>query len=291
MKDANMSAAIVDGLVDGLRRAATQLPGDVIAALGAARERESSERAAAQLDAILDNVRIAGEGALPICQDTGVQTFFVEAGERSPHLSELRAWMEAAVGRATEEIPLRPNTVDPLTGENPGDNSGRGMPLIHWAIVEGDAVRIVILPKGGGSENMSALKMLPPGVGLKGIKKAIVDHVIACGGKPCPPTVLGIGIGGGADIAMNLGKHAVLRPLGSAAGDPRVAALEREILALVNATGVGAMGVGGDTSCLAVHVEIAHRHPASLPLGILVQCWADRRATVHLDAAGRIEVS
>jgi fumarate hydratase subunit alpha len=164
------------------------------------------------------------------------------------------------------------------------------MPMVHWDLVDGDAVRIAILPKGGGSENMSALMMLPPGVGLKGIKRAIVDHVIACGGKPCPPTILGIGIGGGADVAMKLGKRAVLRTLGSAPEDPQVGALERELLALVNGTGVGAMGVGGATTCLGVHVEVAHRHPASLPLGILVQCWADRRATLRVDASGGIEV-
>jgi len=281
---------IVDGLVRALREAATTLPQDVVRALEEARARETSERAAAQLDAILENVRIAREESVPLCQDTGIQTFFVEVGIGSPHLPAVRELVSEAVARATAEIPLRPNTVDPLTGANPGDNSGRGMPPIHWELLDGDDVRIVILPKGGGSENMSALKMLPPGVGLRGIKKAIVDHVIACGGKPCPPTVLGIGIGGGADIAMKLGKRAVLRPLGSEHAEERVTELERELLDLVNRTGVGAMGVGGATSCLAVHVELAHRHPASLPLGILVQCWADRRAGVVLDAAGKIEV-
>ncbi|UCF10915.1 MAG: fumarate hydratase [Candidatus Bipolaricaulota bacterium] len=281
---------MVERLAEAIGRAATRLPEDVVRALESARAAERSARAAAQLDAILENVRIASDEGVPLCQDTGIQTFFVEAGVGSPFLADLRGWIGEAVVRATEETPLRPNTVHPLTGANPGDNSGVGMPVIHWDLVDGEDLRITILPKGGGSENMSALKMLPPGVGIAGIKKAIVDHVIACGGKPCPPTVLGIGIGGGADAAMKLGKHALLRPVGSAHPDDRVAALEEELLELVNETGVGAMGVGGDTSCLAVHVEIAHRHPASLPLGILVQCWADRRAAVLIAADGTLEV-
>ena len=137
---------------------------------------------------------------------------------------------------------------------------------------------------------MSTLKMLSPGVGIKGIKKAIVEHIVSCQGKPCPPTILGVGIGGGADIAMKLGKKAVLREIGSRHAVTEVAKLGRELLELLKMTGVGPMGVGGATTCLAVHVEYAHRHPASLPLGILVQCWADRRARVRLNADGTAEV-
>ncbi len=165
------------------------------------------------------------------------------------------------------------------------------MPYINWELVEGDKVLITLLPKGGGSENMSTVKMLSPGVGIKGIKRAVVDHIISCEGKPCPPTIVGIGIGGGADIALKLGKRAVLRELGSKHPEPEVAKLEAELLTLINMSGVGAMGVGGETTSLAVHVEYAYRHPASLPLGILVQCWADRRAKVCLSADGSIEVS
>ncbi|TFH11479.1 MAG: fumarate hydratase [Candidatus Atribacteria bacterium] len=273
-----------------LKQAATELPQDVVRALLEARERETSSMGAAQLDAILENVAIAREGSIPMCQDTGIQTFFVEAGVESPFLKDLKGWIGEAVAQATADIPLRPNTVDPFTGRNPGDNSGRFMPFINWELVEGDSVVITVLPKGGGSENMSALKMLPPGVGQKGIKKAVVEHIVACGGKPCPPTIIGLGIGGGADIALKLGKKAVLREIGSHHVDPEVAALERELLEYLNMTGVGPMGVGGATTCLAVHVEVAHRHPASLPLGILVQCWANRRARVRLNADGTAEV-
>jgi len=266
------------------------LPQDVVLGLQQARERESSPMGAAQLDAILENVNVARDGAVPMCQDTGIQTFFVQAGVDSPFLKNLKGWICDAVTQATKDIPLRPNTVDPFTGKNPGDNSGRYMPFINWELVDGSDVLISVLPKGGGSENMSTLKMLPPGVGIKGIKKAVIEHIVSCQGKPCPPTIVGVGIGGGADIAMKLGKKAILRKIGSENPVPEAAAVEKELLELVNATGVGPMGVGGETTCLAVHVEYAHRHPASLPLSILVQCWADRRAQVRLSADGTAEV-
>ena len=287
-----MTAANVKGaLVEAMRIAATQLPADVVGALRAARERETSELGAAQLDAILENVNIASTGSIPMCQDTGIQTFFVEAGTGSPFLKGIAGWLEGAVIEATEAIPLRPNTVDPFSGANPGNNTGRFMPFVNWELTDGDDVVITVLPKGGGSENMSTVKMLPPGVGLKGIQMAVVDHIVSCQGKPCPPTIVGVGIGGGADIALKLGKKAVLRPIGSAHPEAVVASFERDLLELINRTGVGPMGVGGATTSLAVHVEYAHRHPASLPLGILIQCWADRRAHVRLAADGTIEVS
>jgi len=284
------SMTIHAALLAALKQAATQLPQDVVAALQAARKRETSSMGAAQLDAILENVSVARTGSIPMCQDTGIQTFFVEAGVDSPFLKDLKRWISEAVVQATADIPLRPNTVDPFTGKNPGDNSGLFMPYINWELVDGDSVLISVLPKGGGSENMSTLKMLSPGVGIKGIKKAVVEHIVSCQGKPCPPTVVGLGIGGGADIAMKLGKKAVLREIGSQNANSEAAELERELLELLNMTGVGPMGVGGETTCLAVHVEYAHRHPASLPLGILVQCWADRRARVRLNADGTAEV-
>lgn len=226
-----------------------------------------------------------------MCQDTGIQTFYIEAGVASPYLGQLRSVITEAVAEATQEIPLRPNTVHPFSGENPGDNLGKGMPLIHWELVEGDEIAITLLPKGGGSENMSALRMLAPSDGMKGIKRAVVDHVIACGGKPCPPTVVGVGIGGGADVAMSLAKRALLREIGNHHSESEVAELEEELLTLINMSGVGPMGLGGRKTSLAVHVEYAFRHPGSLPVGIQVQCWADRRAKIHLSANGSIEVN
>ena len=278
-------------LVVALKKAVTTLPADVVHALHRAKASEDSELAKAQLGAILRNVEIAREESIPICQDTGIQTFYIEAGAASPYLGQLRSVIAEVVSQATETIPLRANTVHPFTGKNPGNNLGRGMPVIHWEPVEGDQVAITLLPKGGGSDNMSALRMLSPSDGVKGIKRAVVDHIIACGGKPCPPTIVGVGIGGGADVAMALAKRALLREIGNHHSAPEVAALEEELLELINLSGVGPMGLGGWTTSLAVHVEYAFRHPASLPVGIQVQCWADRRARVRVSADGSIEVN
>jgi len=278
---------MVEKLAEALAQAATALPEDVVRALEAARDREEGP-ARVQLEAILRNVAIAREGRVPICQDTGTATLFVRFGTGFPYLAELAAAIPEAVRKATREVPLRPNTVHPLTGVNPGDNTGRHIPYVTWEPVPGDEVEIYLLPKGGGSENCCALKMLPPGVGLKGVKEAVVEHVVACGGKPCPPTIVGVGIGGGADLSLKLGKLALLRPVRERHPEPQVAALEEELEELINASGVGPMGLGGKTTVLAVHVEYAHRHPASLPLGIVVQCWADRRARVRISPSGEI---
>ncbi|HNR24893.1 MAG TPA: fumarate hydratase [Candidatus Bipolaricaulis anaerobius] len=271
-------------------KAATILPPDVVRALEAARDREAGP-ARVQLEAILENVRIAREGMVPICQDTGTITFFVRLGMGFPHLPALVGALPEAARLATKAVPLRPNTVHPFTGKNPGDNTGRYIPAVTWEMTDGDGAEIHILPKGGGSENCCALKMLAPGVGLKGVKEAVVEHVVGCGGLPCPPTVVGVGIGGGADLALKLGKTALLRPLGQRHPEPEVAALEAELEDLINASGVGPMGLGGKTTVLAVHAEYAHRHPASLPVGIVTQCWAHRRATVRVRADGRMEVA
>jgi len=277
-------------LLVALTKAVSTLPADVVNALNWAKASENSELAKAQLGAILRNIEIASKESIPICQDTGIQTFYIEAGVASPYLGQLRSVIAEVVSEATEAIPLRPNTVHPFTGKNPGDNLGRGMPVIHWEPVEGDEVAITLLPKGGGSDNMSALRMLFPSEGIKGVKKAVVDHIVTCGGKPCPPTLVGVGIGGGSDIAMMLAKRALLREIDSHHSEREVAALEEELLELINLSGVGPMGLGGRTTSLAVHVEYAFRHPGSLPVGIQVQCWADRRAKVRVNAGGSVEV-
>ncbi|MEW5937847.1 MAG: fumarate hydratase [Candidatus Thermoplasmatota archaeon] len=281
---------IADRLVDALRSAATVLPGDVVEALERARSEEESGTARSQLDAILENVRLAREKNVPICQDTGMQTFFVTAGINSQHLRAVLSAIPKAVERSTKEIPLRPNTVSPFTGQNPGNNLGPHMPITKVEIVEGDEIRIDILPKGGGSENISQLWMLTPSEGLKGARRRMLEHVRAAGGKPCPPVVLGIGIGGGADYAMHLGKKALLRPLGQRHPEPSVAALELEILRDINALGIGPMGLGGRTTALDLHIEYTYRHPATFPVGLVVQCWADRRASVIVSGKGEIEV-
>jgi len=149
---------------------------------------------------------------------------------------------------------------------------------------------ITALPKGGGSENMSKLGMLKPGVGIEGAKNFIVDEMIKAGGNPCPPTVVGVGIGGGADLSLKLGKKALLRPVGVRHKNPTLADIEKELIERINESGIGPMGLGGKTTVLDVHIEKAHRHPASLPIGIAVQCWADRRAQMVIHSDGTWEV-
>ncbi len=282
--------ALKTGLVEAICAAATELPEDVVRALEAARDRER-DIGKVQLEAILENVAGARAESVPMCQDTGIQTFVIRVGGEFPLLGRLRDLIEDAVREATRAAPLRPNTVDSLRGGNPGDNTGRFVPYLLWEIESGAACTIHLLPKGGGSENCCALRMLPPGAGIRGIKRFVVDHVVSCGGKPCPPGVIGIGIGGGADLAMKLGKLSLLRPVGKRHDDVTIAALEDELLERINESGVGPMGLGGHTTALDVHVEVAHRHPASLPVGLVYQCWADRHKTVTIDETGRVEVT
>ncbi len=282
---------MIEAIVEAIKMAETRLPEDTVKALEKAYHKEQNELAKTQLGAILENIKIAEKEKLPMCQDTGLQTFFVEVGYDFPMLRELEAAIKEAVRTATEKVPLRPNAVHPFLNKNSGDNTGRFVPYIHWSFVEGDSAAIHIVPKGGGSENMSGLYMLPPGVGIEGIKKTVIEHIFRSGGKPCPPTVIGVGIGGGADIALILAKKAaVLRPVGSRHNEKFVAELEKELYQMANKLGIGPMGLGGKTTVLDVHIEYAHRHPATLPVGIVTQCWANRRAKVLIKKDGSVEV-
>jgi fumarate hydratase subunit alpha len=279
---------IEDTAVNLLRLAVTELPPSVIKALRRAYKHESNEMAKNQLKIMTMNVDLAEQTSTPMCQDTGTITFYLTVGEKFPQLSALPAILRRATQRATRIIPLRPNAVNPFTGKNSGDNTGKHLPYIHWKMVPGETLQMTAFPKGGGSENTCTLGMLNPGVEIQGIKKFVVDAVIAAGGKPCPPIILGIGIGGGSDIALTLAKEAVLRPIDQPHNEPEVADLERELLTLTNLTGIGPMGLGGDTTVLGVNIEYAHRHPASLPVGIAFQCWAARRASAAIASDGRV---
>jgi len=280
---------IKKGIVQLMKKAETELPNDVITALKKAYEIEEGV-AKTQIEAILKNIDLAKKSGRPMCQDTGIQTFFVEVGVNFPDIDKLEGLIKDAVKKATKDIPLRPNTVDPFTGENHKDNTGDNIPYITWNFVEGSNVWITALPKGGGSENMSKLGMLKPGVGIEGVKDFVVTEMIKAGGNPCPPTIVGVGIGGGADLAMKLGKKSLLRPVGDRHKDKTIAAIEEELIKRINDSGIGPMGLGGKTTVLDVHIEKAHRHPASLPVGIAVQCWADRRAKMVIHSDGSWEV-
>ncbi|MHA2083480.1 MAG: fumarate hydratase [Candidatus Thorarchaeota archaeon] len=265
-----------------LRKAATKLPADIEAALRAAQELETDETAKTQFSAILTNLEIAAEG-IPMCQDTGIIIYYVKVGDKFPFIGEIKEALTKATIKATAETPLRPNAVNPIVGGNSGNNTGKKIPWINWEIVSGDSLEITAFPKGGGSENVSIVGMLKPGVGLTGVKKLVVDNAISYMGKACAPNIIGVGIGGGADIAIKIAKQQLQRPLDDKHPESEVAKIEEELMDAINSTGIGPMGLGGKTTVLGVKVDYAMRHPASLPVGVAVQCWAARRSTAIIN--------
>ncbi|MCJ7424060.1 fumarate hydratase [Candidatus Bathyarchaeota archaeon] len=271
-----------------LKQAVIYLPEDVKQVLKKAYA-EETETGKTQLKAILDNIELAEKYQAPVCQDTGTIIFYARAGAKVKNLDKIEEALLGATKKATAEIPLRPNAVNPFTGKNSGDNSGRYIPYVNWEITSGDSLELTVMTKGGGSENVCTTGMLVPGEGIKGLKKFAIDAVIKAGAQPCPPNILGIAIGGGADISMKLAKKTLLRPLTEHNPDPEIAKLEKEILEAANMTGIGPMGLGGKTTVLGVHIDYAFRHPASFPAAIAFNCWAARRASARISADGNVE--
>lgn len=272
-----------------LKQAVIYLPDDVKAALKKAYAEETSETGKTQLKAILDNVELAEKYKAPVCQDTGTIIFYIKAGAKAKDLDKVEDALINAVKRATKEVPLRPNAVNPFDQKNSGDNTGRYIPHLNWEIVPGDKIEITVMTKGGGSENMCTGGMIVPGEGMKGLKKFVVDAVVKAGSQPCPPNILGIAVGGGADISMKLAKKALLRSLNEPNPDPELAKLEKEVFEAVNMTGIGPMGLGGKTTVLGVKIDFAYRHPASFPVAVAFNCWAARRSTARISADGTSE--
>ncbi len=268
---------------EAILRASVMIPRDVEDALARAAQKEDTAIARSQLAAILEDVEVARDERRPICQDTGIVSFYVTAGYDFPHTAAIVRQLGRSLVNSTKGIPLRPNTTHPLAGSNPGDNTGPNMPMVDVMFAEGDSMTIDVLPKGGGSENQSFLFMLTPAEGIKGFRKRLVDHIQKAGGKPCPPLILGIGLGSPADLALRLAKRALARPLGRHHPEKVVADLEAAVADDLNDLGVGPMGLGGRTTVLDVHVEYTYRHPASFPVALAVQCWADRRARVTVN--------
>lgn len=273
-----------------LKDSSTKLPKDVKDALKRAYRLEEGP-AKAQLEAILKNVEMAEETSTPMCQDTGNHIFFVKIGDIGDSGIEkrIREIITDAVREATVSVPLRPNAVHPLSRKNSGDNTGDFMPYIVLAPIDSDFIEITAMPKGAGAENMSKLAMLNPSEGIEGVKRFALDTVLAAGSNPCPPTVIGVGIGGSADISVKLAKTALLRPIDQRHSDKDIAKLETELLEAFNSLGIGAMGLGGKTTVLGVNVELGYCHTASLPVAINVQCWAARRATAKIYKSGKVE--
>jgi len=268
-----LRAAVAQATADALREAEIRLPGDVTAALRHAYEAEDNPVARSELEAIFENIETAERKQIPICQDTGVPVVYITIPPDVPYTDAITEGVCDGVRRATADIPLRPNVVSPCTRKNFGDNCGMGMPAVH--VTPGETFTLTVFPKGAGSENVSALRMFLPSEAGK-IPEFITECMLRAGGKPCPPVILGIGIGSTADGALALAKEALLEPLGE------MNAMEQEIYTAVNALGIGPMGLGGKTTCLGVRIREGGCHTASLPVALNVQCWAARRATVEV---------
>jgi tartrate/fumarate subfamily iron-sulfur-dependent hydro-lyase alpha chain len=267
------------------------IPQDLRDAIAEAREKETTTTGQRVLDTIIRNVEVADEGKKLVCQDTGIAVYYCRVGEHFPlHPVRIYEALYDGTARATEEHPLRSNTVHTLTRENTGPNVGHRVPIVHWDFVpDWDGLDVKCVPKGSGSENMSFLKMCVPAEGIAGIKRFVLDSIVGAGGKPCPPGIVGVGIGGSADYAMHLAKEAIARPVGTRNPDPEVAKLEDELTDLLNETGIGPMGLGGDVTVLHCHVEHADTHMTLNPVAVNYQCWAARRATAHISADGTVE--
>ncbi len=273
-------------------KALIDVPADVRSALEAARRRETHPIGSQVLELVALNIQTADEHRILVCQDTGTPVYWAFIGSG---LAVDGARLEAAIRRgveaATRDHSLRSSICHPITRQNPQTNTGYRVPVVHFEFVAGaDYLDLVMLPKGSGSENQSFLKMLSPADGVAGIKRFILESVLEAGPKGCPPYIVGVGLGGSADLCMVLAKRALLRPIGSHNPDPAVAALEVELLEDVNRLGIGPQGLGGAVTALAVNVEHAYTHISQNPVAVNIQCWRGLRAAARVYPDGRTEL-
>ncbi len=271
---------IIEAVASMCIKANTELPDDVRAKFEQAMAEEDSPSAKEVLRQLLENADLAAETKLPLCQDTGLAVFFVEIGEdvvvEGGNLKEI---INEGVRRGYGDGFLRKSSCDPFTRANTGDNTPA---IIHFDIVPGDRLKISYMAKGGGAENMSRVTMLAPAQGWEGIKKYVINRVAEAGPNPCPPTIIGIGIGGTFDHAARISKKALLRRLDDTHPDPQIAAMEKELEEDINQLGIGPMGLGGKTTVLGVKMAVEPCHLASLPLAVNVQCHSQRHEEVEL---------
>jgi len=269
---------IVKKVRDACISANFELGEEVIAAIKKAKEREESPIGEEILELLLENAKIAKEEKIALCQDTGFAVCFVEMGDevklKGGNLVEA---INEGVRQGYQEGYLRKSICHPFTRKNTGDNTPA---IVHVDLVPGNQLKIIVAPKGGGSENMSQVTMLKPSDGIEGIKKFVVERVRQSGANPCPPLIIGVGIGGTFEKAALIAKKALLRPVGSSNPDPELAALEEDLLLRINDLGVGPQGLGGRTTALAVHVKMHPCHIASLPVAVNINCHASRHKKI-----------
>jgi fumarate hydratase subunit alpha/L(+)-tartrate dehydratase alpha subunit len=273
------------------RQALVQAPKDVVLALARTRDREKG-LAREIMELVVNNIEIAEANDTLICQDTGLPIYWVKVGSGvALNLHRVVEAIRRGVEEATRRFALRSSVCHPLSRQNPQTNTGLGVPVVHFeALEDGDYIEIHALPKGSGSENQTFFTMLDPAQGLNGVKQFVVESVLRAGPKGCPPYVVGVGLGGSADLCMWLAKKALFRKIGEPHPDPEVAALEKELLEYINQLGIGPQGLGGHTTAMAVHTEYAYTHISQNPVAVNLQCWRGLRAGVRLYWDGREEV-
>ncbi len=272
-------------------RALKILPPDVREALKKAAAKEKNPTAQEIFKTILKNIEVADSQNVLICQDTGLPIYMLKVGSRFPiDGAQVAAALKEGAKRATQEHPFRSSSTHPITRVNPQTSVGEGLPILYWDFIpDSNCLDILMIPKGSGSENMSAMKMFIPADGVAALKKFVVDTVLQSGSNPCPPGVIGVGIGGTADLVSKLAKEAIVRPVGSHNHDPFFAKMEDELYEAINSLGFGPMGLGGTVSCLAVHIEWAHTHITQNPVAVNTQCWPARRARAKIYPDGKVE--
>lgn len=275
IKDSAITAAVKNLAME----AACDLEPDILDGLLVARDREISPLARNGLEILLLNADIASREKIPVCQDTGIAVVFVRLGQDVHVVGDLNAAIQEGIRVGYEEGFLRKSVCDPITRRNTGTNVPA---VVHVELVAGDGLQIAFLPKGCGSENMSGLVMLPPSAGLEGVIDYVVDKVQVAGSNPCPPVLVGVGLGGTFEKAALLAKKALLRPLGQAHSRDDVVEIEEEILGRINEKGQGVQGWGGNNTALAVHLEVYPTHIASLPVAVNIQCHAHRYKKIEL---------
>jgi L(+)-tartrate dehydratase alpha subunit len=263
--------------------AGKHLPDDVMEKLRQLRKREDSLLAKVVYDSMFDNLDRAAELNRPCCQDTGVIQYYLKAGSGFPLLAEVRSILTEAAYRATQSAPLRHNAVEIFKEKNTGTNTGERIPWIDWDIVpDSSSIEIEVYMAGGGCSLPGQGKTLMPAAGYEGIVQFVFDVVTSYGVNACPPLLVGIGIGGSIDVAANLSKKALFRPIGSRHLDPRGADMERLLEQGLNEIGLGPQGLSGANSVLGVHIESAARHPSTISVALSIGCWAHRRGTIRI---------
>lgn len=260
------------------------LPDDIVAKLCELRSAEDSALAKVVYDSMFENLAKADELNRPCCQDTGVIQFFIKAGADFPLLSDVRNILDEAVRIATRQAPLRHNAVEIFIEKNTGNNTGDRIPWIDWEIVPNDSgITLEVYMAGGGCSLPGQGKTLMPAAGYEGVTQFVFDVITSYGVNACPPLLVGIGIGGSIEVAANLSKKALFRPIGSRHAEPQGAEMERLIEKGLNDIGIGPQGLSGKNSVMGVHIEKAARHPSTISVAVSVGCWAHRRGTIHIN--------